>query len=133
MSSTSPLTRDRRTFAIIGAAMSVHRILGCGYLESIYREALTIEFDLCRIPFEPEVACQVHYKGHPLRGHYHVDFICYGDVVVEVKARSATGPGDQAQVLHYLATTGLATALLLNFGAQRLEYRRMVLGAPPAP
>lgn len=133
MSADPTHTRDRRTFGIIGAAMAVHRILGCGHLEQIYRDALAIEFDLCRIPFEREVPCQVVYKGHPLRGHFRVDFICHGEVVVEVKARSATGPGDQAQVLNYLATTGLATALLLNFGAQRLEHRRLVLGPTVGP
>jgi GxxExxY protein len=123
---------DRRTFAIVGAAMTVHRILGCGYLESIYRDAMAIELDLCRIPFEMEVPCKVAYKGHELRGHYHIDFVCYSDMVVELKARSSVGPADRAQVINYLAAAGLRAALLLNFGTQRLEYQRLVLGDNPA-
>jgi GxxExxY protein len=75
-----------------------------------------------------EVPCGVAYKGHELRGHYHMDFVCYSTVVVEVKARSGVGPADRAQVINYLAATGLRTALLLNFGAQRLDYKRFVLG-----
>jgi GxxExxY protein len=114
--------RDPRTFAIIGAAMTVHRILGCGFLESVYRDALAIGFDLCRIPFTPEV------KGHELRGQYRIDFVCFSKIVVEVKARSTTGAADQAQVINYLAAAGHQTALLLNFGAQRLDYKRFVLG-----
>jgi GxxExxY protein len=125
--------RDPRTFSIIGAAMTVHRILGCGFLESIYRDALAIEFDLCRIPFTPEVPCTIAYKGHELRGQYRIDFVCFSNVVVEVKARSSTGAADQAQVINYLAAAGHRTALLLNFGGQRLEYKRFVLGNVDVP
>ena len=82
--------RDPRTFAIIGAAMTVHGILGSGFLESA-RDALAIEFDLCQIPFTTEVPCTIAYKGHELRGRYRIDFVCFSKVVVEVKARSTTG------------------------------------------
>ena len=126
MNVASPSDNDPRTFAIIGAAMTVHRILGSGFLEAIYRDALAIEFQLCEVPFTSEVACGVWYKGHQLRGHQRIDFVCFSEVVVEIKARSATGPGDQAQVLNYLAASGLSTGLLLNFGSQRLEYRRLI-------
>lgn len=126
MPADSSITDDRRTFAIIGAALAVHRALGCGFLESIYRKALAIEFEQRGIPFEQEVPCRVTYKD-VLLGSYRIDFRCFSDVIVEVKARSATGPGDQAQVINYLAATGHSTALLLNFGTQRLEHRRLVL------
>jgi GxxExxY protein len=118
---------DSRTFAIIGAAMEVHRVLGSGFLEVLYRDALAIEFDLRLIPFVAEAPCQVTYKTHPLRGHYRMDFICFGSVVVEIKARFGTGPAEQAQVLSYLAATGHKTGLLLNFGAAKLEYKRFIL------
>ena len=122
--------RDGRTFGIIGAAMEVHRVLGSGFLEVFYRDALAIELRLRGIPFESEVACGVSYKGQHLRGHYRIDFVCFGSVVVEVKARAGVGPAEHAQVLNYLAATGHQTGLLINFGSARLEYRRFVLTKP---
>ena len=118
---------DGRTFAIIGAAMEVHRILRRGYLEVIYASALAVEFELRGIPFVEQVACGVDYKGRRLRGLHRLDFVCFGEVVVEIKARSAMTPADHAQVLNYLAVSGHGVALLLNFGAPSLEYRRFVM------
>ena len=128
-----PETKDQRTFEIIGAAMEVHRVLGSGFLEVFYRDALGIEFALRNIRFQAEVPCNVTYKNNPLRGHYKMDFVCFGSVVVEVKVRAYTGPADQAQVLNYLAATGHQVALLLNFSTQRLEYKRFVLTKPRWP
>ena len=118
---------DPRTFAIIGAAMEVQRILRPGYLESIYASALAVEFGIRGIPFVAEVPCGVEYKGHRLTGMHRLDFVCYREVIVEVKARSATVPADHAQVLNYLAVSGHRYALLLNFGAPRLTFKRFVL------
>ncbi|MFA5910319.1 MAG: GxxExxY protein [Vicinamibacterales bacterium] len=128
---TNPLEpRDSRTFAIIGAAMEVHRVLGSGFLELFYRDALAIEFGLRDVPFAAEVPCNIVYKDHQLRGHYRMDFVCFDSVVVEVKAGSGTGPAEHAQVLNYLASTGYQCGLLLNFGLSKLEYRRFVLTKP---
>ena len=118
---------DPRTFAIIGAAMEVHRVLGSGFLEVFYRDALAIEFGRREIPFVAEAPCQVVYKGHPLRGHYRIDFVCFESVVIEVKARYGTGAAEQAQVLSYLASTSHQCGLLLNFGSAKLEYKRFIL------
>ncbi len=118
---------DPRTFAIIGAAMEVHRVLGSGFLEVFYRDALAIEFGLRDIPFVAEAPCRVAYKTHPLRGHYRMDFVCFDSVVVEVKARFGTGPAEQAQVLSYLASSACQCGLLLNFGSAKLEYKRFIL------
>ncbi len=122
--------RDSRTFAIIGAAMEVHRVLGSGFLEVFYRDALAIEFELRSVPFTVEVPCNVEYKGRVLRGNYRMDFVCFGSVVVEVKARFGTGPAEHAQVLNYLAATGHQCGLLLNFGGAKLEYKRFILTKP---
>ncbi len=131
MTTTIPVApTDSRTFAIIGAAMEVHRVLGSGFLEVFYRDALAIEFGLRAIPFVAEAPCQITYKTHPLRGHYRMDFICFDSVVVELKARFGTGPAEQAQVLSYLAATGHQCGLLLNFGSARLDYKRFVLTKP---
>ena len=121
-----PSSQDPRTFAIIGAAYEVHRVLGTGFLEIFYKDALELEFDERHIPFERERPCRVEYKGHSLSRDYHVDFLCFGEIVLEIKARSVTGPADHAQVLNYLASTRKRCGLLLNFGTARLEHRRFI-------
>jgi GxxExxY protein len=118
---------DHQTYRIIGAAMEVHRILHRGLLESIYCEALAVEFELRSIPFTPQVPCQMVYKERRLTGFHRIDFVCFGEVVVEVKASSLTGPAEQAQLLNYLAISGHRLGLLLNFGRPALEYKRFVL------
>ena len=122
-----PPGRDERTFAIIGAAMEVHRLMRRGFLEAIYYEALALEFGLRGIPFVSQVPCSVEYKGLRLHGFYKLVFVCYDGVVVEVKASSATTPADYAQVLNYLAVSGHEVAVLINFGRPSLEYRRFAL------
>ena len=119
-------TGDARTFGIIGAAIEVHRVMGSGYLEKFYKQALGIELTQRKIPFDIEVPCVIQYKGRQLSGEYHMDFVCHGDVVLEVKARSSTGPADQAQVLNYLASSNHSIGLLLNFGTSRLEHKRFI-------
>jgi GxxExxY protein len=118
---------DERTYQIIGAAMEVHRTLHRGLFEKLYCEALAMEFALRGILFDRQVQCQLVYKGKELSGHYHLDFLCYGEVVVEVKAVSGLTPADEAQILNYLSLTGKRVGLLINFGAKSLEYRRFVL------
>ncbi len=127
MNLDAPNSSDPKTFAIIGAAMAVHRALGIGFVESIYRDALAIELELRQVPFDREVPCRVHYRGRLLRDHYRLDFLCFRAIIVEIKARSITGGAETAQVLNYLASTGHQVALLLNFGAARLQYKRYVL------
>lgn len=117
---------DPRTYAIIGAALEVHRVLGAGFLELFYKDALALELEARQIPFSRELPCHIHYKGQPLRGDYRMDFVCFDEVVLEVKARSVTGPADHAQVISYLASSRLRIGLLLNFGASRLEHRRFI-------
>ena len=118
---------DPRTYQIIGAAMEVHRILHRGLLEQIYCEALAVELELRSIPFAPQVPCQIIYKERRLTGFHRIDFVCFNEVVVEVKATSLTGPAEQAQILNYLAISGHRLGLLLNFGRPSLEYKRLVL------
>ncbi len=118
--------RDPETFAIIGAAMEVHRELGAGFLEPVYQEALAIEFHGRAIPYEREVDLQIAYKEARLDCTYRADFVCYGGVIVELKALRAISSVEEAQLLNYLKATGIERGLLLNFGAPRLDYKRMV-------
>ena len=121
--------QDRRTYAIIGAAMEVHRQLGCGFLEAVYHEALAIEFGLRNIPYRKEVNLPVFYKARRLNTEYRTDFICYEDVVVELKALARLAGLEQAQVINYLKAGGFEVGLRINFGAKSLEYERFVLSS----
>lgn len=117
---------DPRTYAIIGAAMEVHRQLGCGFLEPVYQAALTIEFSRREIPFNREVSLPVLYKEVRLNTPYKVDFICFEDVVVELKALGRLSGTEEAQVINYLKAGGHEIGLLINFGTRSLEYRRFI-------
>jgi GxxExxY protein len=125
--------QDPQTYAIIGACMAVHTELGHGFLEAVYQEALAIEFTRCGIPFVREKQLLIWYRGNRLTTQYDADFFCYDSIVVELKAVSALAPGHQAQIIHYLKATGCERGLLVNFGAPRLEYKRLVLTQSPNP
>ena len=113
------------TFAVIGAAMEVHKILGPGFLEAVYQAALDKELTLRKIPFEQKVKLPVTYKDAVV-GIYEADLVIDNKFVVEIKAVSKLNANHQAQAMHYLAATGLRLALLLNFGAGSLEHRRVI-------
>jgi GxxExxY protein len=119
-----------QSYAIIGAAMAVHSALGPGFHETIYHQALTLEFEARGIPARAEVRLPVFYNGQQLGATYRVDFLCYEAVVVELKALASVGGQEAAQLLNYLKATGGHLGLLLNFGTRRLEYRRVVHGFP---
>ena len=118
--------QDPRTYAIIGAAIEVHRQLGHGFLEAVYQEATAIEMGLAGIPFRREVDLPVLYKGRKLKTFYTADFVCFDQVILELKAVSDLTSVHESQVLNYLKATGHSIGLLLNFGAQRLECRRLI-------
>ncbi|MEB2341410.1 MAG: GxxExxY protein [Flavobacteriia bacterium] len=119
---------DPETFEVIGAAMAVHTELGPGFLESVYQEALAVELELRNIPYQREVELSIRYKGRPLKGKFRVDFICFGDVMVELKAQKAMGGPEESQLINYLKAGNKERGLLLNFGAPSLQQRRFVNG-----
>ena len=120
--------RDPQTYAIIGAAMEIHRRLGHGFLEAVYQEAAELEFSRQNIPFQREVALPVRYRDTILSTSYRADFICFSDIIVEFKALSRLTTIEEAQVFNYLKATGYRRGLLINFGASSLEYKRLVWG-----
>lgn len=104
--------------------MAVHSELGHGFLEGVYRHAFSFELESRSIPFLREVGLAISYKGRPIPATYHVDFVCYGSVLVEIKALSTFGPSDEAQLLHYLKAARVRRGVLINFGGRSLQYRR---------
>ena len=118
--------RDPRTYTIIGAAIEVHKQLGCGFLESVYQEALAIELGLRDVPFRREVKLPVSYKGQVLVTSFYADFICFDSLVVELKAIASMSGHEEAQLINYLKATRYKVGLLLNFGARSLQHRRFV-------
>jgi GxxExxY protein len=111
-------------YRIVGAATEVANQLGCGFLEAVYQEALEFELAERQIPCEPQKRIAIAYKGHTLTKEYVADFLCYGRIIVELKAVQALAVVEEAQILNYLKATHLPVGLLLNFGTPRLEWKR---------
>src|SRR5690606_35084669 len=117
---------DPDTYAVIGSAIGVHQRLGCGFLEAVYREALQIEFEMSHIPYLAEEPLPIRYRGQELRTRYRPDFICFGRIIVEVKALRTFTELEMAQVINYLKASNLKLGLLLNFGNTTLTHRRLI-------
>ena len=113
------------SYAVLGAAMEVHRVLGPGFLEYVYRQALAHEFTLRKILYTQEESLNVRYKAIQI-GQYRTDFIIAEKIILEIKAITGLIPAHEAQALHYLAGTGLRLAILLNFGTESLQIRRLI-------
>ena len=122
-----PFPFKDETHAILGACFEVYREKGAGFLESVYQECLAIEFGLRNIPHTAQPLLRLQYKGHPLRQTYQPDFLCFGTILVELKAASDLADEHRAQLLNYLHATGLPVGLLVNFGHHpRLQYERFI-------
>ncbi|MFA6725354.1 MAG: GxxExxY protein [Candidatus Cloacimonadaceae bacterium] len=114
-------------YQIIGACMNVHKELGPGFLEAVYQESLTLEFLEQGIPFEKEKDIRIVYKGKTLDKCYKADFLCFDNIIVEVKALSEISNDHISQLLNYLKATKLRVGLLVNFGSSSLVYKRLIL------
>ena len=114
-------------YAIIGAAMEVHRIKGHGFAEPVYQECMEIEMAERGLPNAPQKEMPIFYKGRRLKKTYIADFVAYDKVIVELKALDGLTEREEAQVINYLKSSGLEVAVLINFGAPSLEWKRIVL------
>jgi len=113
------------SYAVVGAAMEVHRTLGSAFLEGVFEEALAHEFDLQHIPYEQQKWLPVFYQGKQV-GKFRADFVVDGKIILELKAVKAINEIHEAQAHNYLAASGLRLAIILNFGAPSLEFKRIV-------
>ncbi len=119
------LILEEKTKNIIKACMEVHNELGNGFLEPIYLEALEEEFKIQKIPYVREKLLTVVYKGKKLNKEYYADFVCYGNILVELKAVGVLSKPHKAQVLNYLNAADLEIGLLVNFGETSLKWERI--------
>jgi len=115
-------------FKIVGAAFEVYNELGSGFLENVYQEALEIEFRNCHIPFTAQQPLQIHYKGNLLNKIYQPDFICFNEIIIEIKAIDFLSGKEESQIINYLKASKKKLGLLINFGNKcKLESKRFAL------
>ena len=120
----NPVENDAETFNIIGAAFSVHNEIGGGFLEPVYKWALSIELEERQIPFRREVKLPITYHGRVLPVKYRVDFLCYGNIIVEIKALERITPQAHAQAINYVKAANHERGLLINFGPYAVQHKR---------
>jgi GxxExxY protein len=123
---SSEIIYKEECYQIIGCAMEVHRQLGNGFLEAVYQEALEIELINNEIPYHREAEIPIQYKGQILKKRYVADFICFSKIIVEIKAISELTDNHYKQLFNYLKATGNKLGLLINFGTESLEYKRII-------
>ena len=121
------LILGEETYNVIGAAIEVHKELGSGFLEPVYHEALKLEFKTRGIPFTAEEPLTIWYKEFELSKKYRADFICFDSLIIELKAINNIQSVHVSQVLNYLKATNFKVGLLLNFGTDKLQHKRLVL------
>jgi GxxExxY protein len=115
------------TYAIIGAAIEVHSVLGNGFLEGVYDEALRIELKSRGIPFKSQVPLPIYYKNQLIQKCFVADMICYEKIIIELKAISKLSNIESAQIINYLKATNIKLGLLINFGSSiKMEWKRFI-------
>ena len=120
---------EEESYQIRGAVYEVYWEMGCGFLEAVYQECLQKELHLRGIPFEAQKALPVQYKGNELSLKYVPDLICFGKIIVEIKAMKDIYPEHKAQLLNYLKATGLRVGMLVNFGGHpKVQIVKMING-----
>ncbi|HXB59578.1 MAG TPA: GxxExxY protein [Candidatus Acidoferrales bacterium] len=122
----SELLYKEEVFKLVGFCMEIHRELGKGYDEIIYKDALAVELQRARIPFARELKYEITYKGIILPHYYHADFVVWNKILFEGKAAEKLTDAHTKQVLNYLTASKLELGLLVNFGGDSLEWKRVI-------
>ena len=117
---------EEETYKIIGILFEVHKNLGKGFSEIVYKDALEFEFNAANIPFEREKEYRIEYKDIVLSKHYFADFVVFGEIILEIKAISQLTSSDTGQTLNYLACSKNKIGLVINFGEDSLKYKRVI-------
>jgi len=115
------------SYKIIGACFEVHKILGHGFKEAVYKDALEFEFEKISISFSRETPYTIVYKGQKLKHFFVADFIVFDSIILEIKAASNIGDPHIKQTLNYLKASGLKLGLVINFGTPSLTYQRVII------
>lgn len=118
------------SYRIIGSCMAVHKKMGSGFLESVYMEALEIQFNQDDIPSVKEKKLRILFDNILLDKYFKADFVCFNEIIVELKATPFIHKNDLNQVLNYLKATGLRLGILVNFGEKSLSYKRVLNLSP---
>ena len=122
------LLYEDEVYAIQGAIYEVYKEMGCGFLEAVYQECLEREFKIRKIPFETQKEIILTYKGEKLEKTYMPDFVCYGKIIIEIKAVSNIKPENWAQLFNYLKASEMKLGLLVNFGHYpKVTIKRIIL------
>jgi len=116
----------QESYQIIGACMEVHKKLGSGFLESVYSEALELEFNKAAIPFDREKKLPVFYDNQLLNKYFRADFVCFNSIIIELKATKFLTDADHRQTVNNVKATHYKLGLLINFGTPSLTYKRIV-------
>jgi len=120
------LLHKQLVYDIVGCAMEVHKELGPGFLESVYEEALTILFQEKNIKYEQQKNLKIKFRGKPLNKEFNADLIVDDKIILELKAIEHFKPVHEAQLINYLKATGIKVGLLINFGKEKLEWKRYI-------
>jgi GxxExxY protein len=121
------LINVHETHALLGACFEVYKEKGCGFLEAVFQECLELELADRKIPFRAQPLLNLEYKQRVLRQTYQPDFLCFGNIILEIKAVAKLADEHRAQVHNYLKATGCRVGLLVNFGHYPLvEHERIV-------
>lgn len=124
---SNTLLFKNEVYTIISCCFEVHNHLGKGFLESVYKDALMHEFNLKGIPFSREKKFEINYKGVTLPHYYYADFVVEDKIILEIKAQNSSIEENYKQVINYLAVSGCKLGLLVNFGEDKIQFKRIIL------
>jgi GxxExxY protein len=128
------LVLGQESYAVVGACFEVYNRMGCGFLETVYQECLSIEFSERAIPFEAQAELPLFFRGRKLASRFKADFVCHSAIVIEIKAVSGLVDEHRSQLLNYLHASGCPLGMLIIFGHHPgLEFERLVLSHPGHP